>query len=403
MSEINLDDKAKKKLLKEAQNSHFSMGLNDIGSKLCKANVCYGLSKIKWMQKELGMEPDATFISGPDETISRNRDRWQSGFGYGGKVTWGNGKDPIIILNVMVNACGMLLGSLEDEPDVEVLLQRLRKLHEEDTYIEDLKVEWDLGKSNHFVDIFKVVSTADEFFPQYAFIIHAGAPEIKGDNARGMGLYYRKSKIIQDKYIELKTPFDNIYYLDGDDAREYYEFFQLAKRFSMKRREYAAEKLFDNYKIISSTMHQTLPNMNEILLGSHDVSDAELFPVTLRADRPAFIMRPKDNLTEEVIEYLNFTARAEELGMMDRLKSANILPHGGGYTFPFLNRVKKVFEIDNTRYFVISLVKSKSRKVIADLREIQYRYRDERIIERTLELELGKVVARLEPQFVLKI
>ena len=144
--------------------------------------------------------------------------------------------------------------------------------------------------------------------------------------------------------------------------------------------------------------------MNEILLGSHDVKDGpKCFPVTLRADRPAFIMCPKDNLSEKTIEHLNFSERAEELGLTKQLLNANILPHGGGYTFPFLDNLENVLEIDDTRYFVISHVKSNSKKVIADLREIQYMYRDERIIQRALELELGEVVARLEPLSVIKI
>ena len=93
MSEIKVDDKEKKRLLKHAKRSIFSLGLGDIASKLCRENAVYGLSKIHWMQKELGMEPNATFITGPDETISRNRDRWQSGYGYGGRVSWGSGDE----------------------------------------------------------------------------------------------------------------------------------------------------------------------------------------------------------------------------------------------------------------------------------------------------------------------
>jgi hypothetical protein len=298
----------------------------------------------------------------------------------------------------------MLLGGLDKKPDIQTVIRNLRELHEEETYIDDIKVQWDLGKSNHFIDIFKVEATSEERLPEYAFIIHAGAPEIKGDNERGHGLYFKKSKILQEKYIELKTPFERIHYLDGDDAKEYWDWFQFAKMFSKKRRKYAADKLFEDYKCISSTMHQTLLNMNEILLGSHDVNNSsKCFPVTLRADRPAFIMCPKDNLSEKAMEHLNFSERANELGLTKRLRSANILPHGGGYTFPFLENVEDVLEIDDTRYFVLSLVKSNSKKVLADLREIQYMYRDERIIQRALELELGEVVARLEPLSVLKI
>jgi len=398
-----LESAEKEQLLERARAHVFSLGLGDIGSKLCRANIGYGLAKIQYMQNSLGMEPNASFISGPDETISRNRQRWQDGFGYGGRITWGPGNEKILVLNVMVNACGMLLGGLHEKPEIKDLIKKLNLLHDEETYIDDLRIEWDLGKSNHFIDIFKVQATSEESFPKYGFVIHSGAPEVKGENDRGMGLYYRKSETIRNLCNEIKTPFENIYYMEGDDAKKYFEFFQFAKKFSEKRRLYAADKLFGDYQLISSTMHQTLPNMNEILLGTHDVSPGGFFPVTLRADRPAFIMKPKPNLSDRVIEFLDFRSRAEELGMMNRLKNANILPHGGGYTFPFMKNVEKVMDIDGTRYFTISLAKSSSKKVLADLREIQYKYRDEKVIERTLELDLGQVVARLKPLFVLKI
>lgn len=403
MTELKIDSEEKKNLLDHASRCTFSMGLDDIGSELCQANIVYGLSKIHWMQKELGMEPNATFISGPDETVSRNRVRWQDGFGYGGKVSWGPGNEKLVVLNVMVNACGMFIGGLNSEPDIKSLINNLKELHDQETYIDDIKIDWDLGKSNHFVDIFKVISTSKDIFPEYAFIIHAGAPEIKGDNAKGPGLYYAKSKILEDRYKIINTPIGKLYYLDGNDASEYYEFFQFAREFSKKRREYAANKLFDDHKIISNTMHQTLPSMNEILLGSHDISGAKYFPVTLRSDRPAFIMMPKPSLSNKTLEFLDFESRGNELGALDRLKSANILPHGGGYTFPFLSKVEEVFELNSTRYFVVSLHDSDSRKVIADLHEIQYMYRDEKVIQRTLELDLGEVVARLEPLYVLKV
>ncbi|GAG91421.1 unnamed protein product, partial [marine sediment metagenome] len=38
-------------------------GLGDSGSKLCKANMKYGLAKIHYWQESLGITPKATFIS----------------------------------------------------------------------------------------------------------------------------------------------------------------------------------------------------------------------------------------------------------------------------------------------------------------------------------------------------
>jgi len=41
----------------------------------------FGLAKIHYTQYKLGMEPNATFISAPDETVTRNKVRWESGIG----------------------------------------------------------------------------------------------------------------------------------------------------------------------------------------------------------------------------------------------------------------------------------------------------------------------------------
>ena len=74
---------SKEELLAQAEEYIFSTGLLDGAVHLCKANMKYGLAKIHHVQKRLGLKPDATFISTPDMTISRNSARWKSGFGYG--------------------------------------------------------------------------------------------------------------------------------------------------------------------------------------------------------------------------------------------------------------------------------------------------------------------------------
>jgi len=88
----------KSELLERANEFIFSTGLNDGASKLCKANMKYGLSQMHLIQEKYGFEPKATFISSPDETVSRNEFRWNSGLGYGGRLNWGTGKDRIIFL-----------------------------------------------------------------------------------------------------------------------------------------------------------------------------------------------------------------------------------------------------------------------------------------------------------------
>lgn len=392
-----------KKRLKVAKEHIFSTGIGDAGSSLCKANMVYGIAKIHYAQEQLGMETNATFISGPDETITRNGNRWKYGFGYGGKISWGDGKTKMIVLDVMPNACGMLVGGIEELPSPQKLIQKVGNLIEEKIYIDDICVEWDFSKSNHFIDLYSIAKTADIDLPKYGFIIHSGAPELKGENARGTGFYWHKSKSLRKIAKIIDTPFGEIKVLLDDNATTYLEHFKFGDKFSKKKREFVANEIFPDFEKISNTLHQGLINYNEILLGTNNVIENEIFPLVLRADLPAYLFKGKKNLSEEIIEALGFTKRAERLGVYDRLKKANILPHGGGYVFRHLLNVEHVFEINNSRYFVVEMHNSVGQKIIREPRDIEFDYRGREVVVRTLELNLGYTVARLVPEYVLKV
>ena len=84
--------------------------------------------------------------------------------------------------------------------------------------------------------------------------------------------------------------------------------------------------------------------------------------------------------------------------------NSNILPHGEGYNFPDIKKVVDVLEYNNRRYFVTSLKTSKNRlKIIRNMRELEYEYRGRDIVLKTLQLDLGEIVARLNPLFSLKL
>ena len=129
MGSISLSNKtselSKIELLQRANNFIFSTGLNDGASKLCKANMKYGLAQFHLIQEKYGFEPKATFISSPDETISRNNFRWNSGLGYGGRLNWGSGNDKIVFLNIKPNCCGILAGGLEELPDAYEIIKKI--------------------------------------------------------------------------------------------------------------------------------------------------------------------------------------------------------------------------------------------------------------------------------------
>ncbi len=399
-------DMNKEEMLRNAKNHCFFIGLNDSGAELCKANTVYGIAGIHYVQNQLGISPNATFISTPDMTITRNVSRWGSGFGYGGKISWGGGDDELIILDVKPNACGMLVGGLEELPDIESLIKKLHKLETSTIEIDGVKVNWDFYKSNHFIDVFRVkpVVKLDQNLPQYAFIIHGAADELRGDNESGFGIYYDKSEQLREMTEHFDTPFGEFHILTGSSAKKYFERYQCVENFSKKKRRIAAELLFGKFIEISNETHQGLINMNEIVLGCHYLNNqTTLFPLTLRADLPAYLVKGKPNLSSESIELLGFEKRAKSLGVYDRLLNADIFPHGGGYVLPDTLTVSKVIEVDGKRYFEVEMQNDRGKKIISEVRELPYEYRGRKVVLRALEIGSIEIAVKLIPQYVLKI
>jgi len=398
--------KNKADLLARAEAHIFSTGLRDGGTQLCRANMKYGLAKIHWSQEQLGLKPDATFISTPDMTITRNAARWRSGFGYGGKISWGNGNSELVILNVKPNTCGMLVGGLDRLPEISKLVHKLEKMKDRKDRIDGIDIQWDFHISNHFIDLFWCKPLGEIEFPEYVFIIHSGTGELKGDSRMGPGLYYDHSQRLADMAEKFFTPFGSLYILSGSRAGEYYEFHNYADEFSKKKRILAAETLFGEFQFISNETHQRLVNMNEIALGCHLLPEDDpecILPFVLRADLPAYLVKGQPNLGDAEIEALGFTRRSQRLGVENRLKQANIIPHGAGYTFPDLLNVCQVFEHEDQRYFEVDLINDRGKKVISSPREIPYLYRGREVVLKSLELNLCELVAKLVPRYVLKV
>jgi hypothetical protein len=402
--ERGLEKLSKSELIERAKRHIFSLGLNDVASYLCRLNMKFGLAKIHYTQYKLGMEPNATFISAPDETVTRNKVRWESGIGYGGKVSWGSGEDKVIILDVMPNACGMLVGGIKNLLEPREVMNNVYGLKRNEVFIDDIKVSWDFHVGNHFIDMFRVVKVTEIDLPDYIFIIHSAAPELQGENQKGLGLYHHKSRVLKEVMKEVKTPLGPCRVVLDEDAKEYYGFFRYADEFAKKRRRLAATEIFGDFTEIINETHQGLLNYNEIALGCHYINQqGQMFPIALRADLPAYLVRGNPNLSEETIEALGFYKRAEKLGVMHRLKNLNILPHGGGYTFPDMLEASGEVEMDNKRYFITEMKSGIGQKIISSTEGIPFTYRGREVIVKTLELRMCDIAARLMPIYVLKI
>ncbi|MHA1986406.1 MAG: hypothetical protein ACW98D_07200 [Promethearchaeota archaeon] len=401
----------KSELLDRATQFIFSTGLNDGASKLCKANMQYGLSQIHLIQEKYGFEPKATFISSPDETISRNKFRWNSGLGYGGRLNWGDGSEKIIFLNVKPNCCGLLVGGLEEVPDPYDLIKKIDRVKSIELYHNDILINWDYGVSNHFINCFETKNLSDLDLPPYIFLIHGSAPEYRDDNVYGAGLYIDKSKMLKELSVEENTKLGKQYILLDSDADSYLKIHNQALDFSNSKREIIASKLFDyGYKVICNQPHQFLKDYNNMYLGSNctDINSSnitsDIFPTTLRADISAYLFRGRKNFSMTTLRNEDFLQRAENFELVDTLTNACVLPHGGGYELTDIEDVLDILEYKHQRYFVTSLKTNTSRlKIIRNVGELQFEYRGRDIVLKTLQLNLGEIVARLNPLFSLKL
>ncbi len=400
----------KVELLKRAEQFIFSTGINDGASKLCKANMKYGLAQFHVILEKYGAEPKATFISSPDETISRNAFRWNSGLGYGGRLNWGHGNERFIFLNVKPNHCGILVGGLDELPNTYEIIKRIDEVKSTKLYYDNIQINWDYAVSNHFINCFKTKNLSNSDLPPYMFMVHGSAPEFR-DDTYGIGLYIDKSKTLKTFATEERTLFGNQYILLGNKAKEYLEFNKKALEFSNMKRQIIANNLFgNNYKIICNQPHQFLKDYNNMYLGSNctdltsDVIRSDIFPMTLRADIAAYLFKGKKNLSETTLKNMDFIERGEKLELLELLKSANIIPHGGGYSFPDIKKVRKVMEYKDQRYFECELRSDTERvKIVRDVTNLQFEYRGRSIALKTIQLDLGDMVARLNPIFSLKV
>jgi hypothetical protein len=299
----------------------------------------------------------------------------------------------------------MLVGGLAEPLTRDSLLERALALRAEELDIDGVPLKWDFGLSNHFITLSRVVPLDGSSFLPYAFVMHGAGSELRGETPWGDGLYWNRSEALQRKAHVLETPFGPLRLLTGQAARDYYAFFQWADALAGKRRLLIASRLFEGMTLYHNDTHQGLASMNDMVLGTYLVQEGveTLFPLTLQAQLPSYLVKGLPNLSDTAIQHLGFEERARRLGLHDRLRSANVLPHGGGYAFPHIQDVVSVIELEQERYFELCFNTGNGRQIVGDVRDLPYTYRGTEVVEHVVKLGLGKLVARLDPIYVLKL
>jgi hypothetical protein len=389
--------------LKRAAEHLFLCGVGDVAEQLCEANMTRGIAKIQYAEERLGLEPRALFIGAPDATVTRNSYRWRRGFGYGGLVSWNR---ELAVLDSKPNGCGMLVGSLSSAPREQDVREAARAARDATTTLDGVELTYDLGESNHFVDALeldrKLLPTAQDP-PQHLFVIHSSGHEHRPSSPFGPGLYIDESAELSRMATTIATPWGPIALLQGDDAARYHRFCARVQRFNIERRELYGRLLFGDHDVVCNETHQGMRDDGLFHLGAYWFDDsARLFPLTLGPDQPIYLLQPHPNLADEVIDELGWRERAERLELSGALRSANILPHGGGYSYPHLKRLLRVEEQGARRTFWLEPADGGLPVGVEDARPLPFVYRDLSVLHRLMELQLAAPVARYHIRFVVK-
>jgi hypothetical protein len=385
----------------------FLTGLDDAAEQLCRANMAYGIAKIHHVEERLGLDPGAMFIGAPDATVTRNSYRWRQGFGYGGQISWSSA---LAVLDSKPNGCGMMVGAPTRLPDEATVREAARAARDARLTLDGVELIYDLGESNHFVDVLELEQVLEPWDqqahgspPDQLFVIHSSGHEHRARSPYGPGLYIDESDELRRMAQRVETPWGPLSVLQGEEAQLFHDFCARVQEFNRLRRRLYGEQLFGQHTEVCNATHQGMRAPGTFHLGAYWFEKTDqLYPLTLGPDQPVYLVRPKPNLSEEVIHRLGWHGRALAQGVLDRLAGANLLPHGGGYSFPQLEGVLRVEDHGDHRTFWLQPSVEGPPLQLEDARALPFAYRDLAVLRRLVDLELAVPVARYRILYVVK-
>lgn len=359
--------------------------------------MAYGIAKIRWVQEQLGIIPDASFVSAPDATVTRNVERWRAGFGYGGRLRHGG---DFVVLDIKSNACGLFLGRFTELPSAEQMLARIRDLSAGGQFVDATSTSWDFGLSNHFIHVLRFEKPIDG--SPYGVLCHGSGPELRSPGPWGPGLYVNRSPRLAELSRTFHTPWGPLRTLQGEAAvREYWQGYLAAEEYSHSRRRKMAEAIFPDLLEVSNLTHQGALAPNDYLIGGVAEVGEAVVPLALRAELPVYLLAARPSFSTDAQETLGFAERAARLGLTDVVANANVLPHGGGYMLPGYRAVEKVLEFEGgKRVYVMEVAEGISARAYHDnFRHVPFDYRGEEVLRRVEELDMGEVTNRGFPLY----
>jgi hypothetical protein len=388
-------------LIEQARANTFIHSYQDPTLRLAAEIAAIGLSRIMELQALVGAEPEAVCIIGPDASPSRNEHRSAAGFITGAKYVWKSDGKPVLPVGFGSNACGLSVVALHEEAPLAEVRKRLDAVASEKAQIDGINIEFDFARRNHFIEVFEVTEVLDsrEFDKHvgssHAAILHCSAPELKTRSNFGFGLQYDQSPELRSMcYAALPDNPTGLPCLTGSNAERYYSLAAYAEEFSAAKRHYIAQRLFPDYRDISNTVHHNVIGVGEAVLGCQRFSPDTCYAFLLGPDAPSYLVVGLANSALRAGRLADVAAGNSEFVEL-ALQGANVIPHGGGFYFPFVSSSsvstpdgRQVIQIETTTGNVMQ---------VPNMSDLPYLFRDRQTLEWCQRKGLVKVIAEIRP------
>lgn len=365
--------------------------------------MAVGVHKMQHFLDAVGADVnDVVVVFGPDGTITKNRERFRGGTGYGCAVST---KDYMFPNLLRPNSCGFGFFKLYNFNSRE-FLEAHKELKRNGVKINKETEVIDTYKSNHFIDLLRLEETyIDDYClePGLYVLIHSSPQKLKGD------LYNWNS----EDMITIDTSLGEVDGLSSSGAEEYLKLFKKVEDVSKKKRVTIADELFGegNVELVCNPTHQGYfkeDGRYVMRLGIHNSTDAStcgkpIFPIGLNAYSPIFLYEGLENIKKKFWT-VGQLERAEEQNHTKIIENINILPHGGGYSLnlPYTD-VNYEIEGDEILY-VLSDPMIRGSLTFFEPGYIEYKYRSpNEILPQIRRFELGEKIAMFSPLKIFKI
>ncbi len=378
--------------MKNAEKYLFSLGMGDPAEEVGRINAILYIAKMHYIQEKLGYRPRGMFIGAPDFTFQTSPHKFYASVPEGGKIIWGDGSYDLIPGEMEFDFCGMLVGAVKNDPDLEGILDTLHKMKEKNLEIDGRKIGLrNFSPGSHFLNLYEVENQVLDL-PKVVAVLHTSSDKMRDP----------LTNFVRERAEEMQTPFGKSFILQGDDAREYERRCKYASDFSRKKRKLLFEEIFGSNEIIANHNHYELTGPNEAIIGCNIISkEGEVFVATLSDSLSAYLVKGKMNISPEKIREI--VSGPIEGWAYEKLRRANILPHGGGHKLNEVDGVAKVILYPDGKVIIPKCGSKNGTSAYVDMKEISRSYRSEAILSRVRSLELGDHYAALRFIYGIKV